>query len=244
MVAIAILTILSAITTIYFGTIRRNSRDAQRKAGAQTISSGITHMTVVAGTNFIKVTGQVCNLPDQINPANVPNSAANPGCVGASGRSYGKMNLKNATSSGYATNPGRQYTATTIGEALVGGGYLTKMPQDPLAQAGVFNNPNAPDYVLIRACTSGYQQVGSVGSLFGVWTPLENTPTSEESSNSDRYPGGKLAGPTGGSGTYIYDFAAQQTEWQLGAYYFKGFAVGNGITKVVASACSGEETAA
>jgi prepilin-type N-terminal cleavage/methylation domain-containing protein len=233
MVATAILVILASVTILFLGTTRRNSRDARRKADVQTISSGISQYTVIAGTTFIKVAGQQCNLPDEINPATVGTGA---GCVGASGRSYGKMNLKgdgvNVTSSGYATNPGRVYMTISIGKALLDAGYLTSMPQDPLAKVSDTTNPNAPDYVLIRACAvTGEQQVGTRGTVFAVWTSLENGPTDQEKANSDHYPGGRLAGPTG-AGTYVYDFAAQQSEWLSGAYYVNGFGVGNGITKV------------
>jgi hypothetical protein len=169
----------------------------------------------------------------------VPSAASNPGCVGASGRSYGKINLKNATSSGYATNPGRAYVAHSIGDALLAGGYLTHVPQDPFSQGSAnLTNPNAADYVLIRACiATGVQQVGSRGTVFAVWTALENDPTSQEQANAVRYPGGREAGPTNLAATYVYDFAAQQTEWQSGAFYFKGFAVGNGVTKVAGLPC-------
>lgn len=237
MVALSVLVILASVTAIYFGSTRRNSRDARRKADVQTITSAVSQYTVVSGTTFIHASGLTCTLPDEKNPANVPNFATNPGCVGASGRGYGKMNLKNATSSGYATNAGRAYAPMSIGESLVNDRYLTKMPQDPNAGSNSFTDPDAPDYVLIRACiVSGIQEVGTRGTVFGVWTPLENVPTDQEEANSDRYPGGKLAGPVGGGGTYVFDFAAQQTEWQSGAFYFNGFAAGNGITKVVGAA--------
>lgn len=234
MVAIAILLILASLTVLALGSTRRNSRDSRRKADAQTIAAGMSQYTVVAGTTFVKLGSQTCVLPDEVNPATTPDPASNRGCVGASGRSYGKMNLSSATSSGYANNAGRTYLGS-IGQALKQGGYLTSMPQDPLAKTGVFTDPNAPDYILIRACIlTGEQQVGSRGTLFAVWTSLENGPSAQESSNSDRYPGGKDAGPTGGADPYVYDFAAQQTEWQAGAFYLNGFAAGNGVTKVVA----------
>jgi type II secretory pathway pseudopilin PulG len=241
MVAVAILIILTSITMLFLSATRRNSRDATRKADVQTISSAMSQYTVVAGNTFVRVSGQTCVLPDDSIPANAPNFTTNPGCVGASGRAYGKMNLRSTSTtavgnSGYATNPGRTYATTSINQALQGAGYLNTIPHDPVAKVSDATNPSASDYVLIRACANtGQQSVGVTGAVFGVWTALENLPTDQEKGNSDRYPGGKSAGPVTGAGTYIYDFAAQQTEWNAGSFYINGFAVGNGITKTVSS---------
>jgi hypothetical protein len=217
-----------------------HSRDARRRHDVSVIVGGVTQYESTRGTTFIRYNGLACSLPSEDNAA-LPGTG--PGCVGASGRAYGKMNLKAATNSapGYASNPPRTYaTDHTIGEALLQGGFLTNMPQDPNAKANVFNDPNAPDYVLIRACIiTGHQQVGTRGTVFGVWAPLEGSTTADEDSNNDRYPGGKKAGPetdpnnTNGD-PYIYDFAAQWNEWATGAYYLHGVAGGNGVTKVTA----------
>lgn len=244
MVAVGVLGILTSVVVVAFGQTRRNSRDAQRKADVQTLSSAHSQYLVASTTTFLKFGTLTCILPNEDNPSMAPDFNTNPGCVGASGRGYGKVSLVDATTSGYATNPGRQYGPRSIVAALQAGGYLNQIPREPLKTGDVTNDPNARDYVLIRACIStGQQQVGTKGSLFAFWTALENRPSSEEVDNSSKYPGGKDAGPLG-TGTYVYDFAAQATEWQSGMYYYGGYAAGNGATKVAVAdpACSSPTT--
>lgn len=242
MVATAIIAILASMTVLNLEQTRRNSRDARRRSDVQTIAAGVSQYTVAKGTTFVRYNNLDCTLASEVNPSV---QGIGDGCVGASGRSFGKMNLRSATTTGYPNaqqNAGRVYAAHSIGDALLLEGYLTYMPQDPLSQKSTaYTDPNARDYVLIRACiVTGEQQVGSKGTVFGIWSSLEGGPTAQEQSNNDRYPGGRNAGPgQQGGNAYVYDFAAQQAEWDAGYYYLKGVAVGNGVTKVVAQADCG-----
>lgn len=238
LVVIALIAILSAVATISFSITRRNSRDSRRKTDVQQLSAALTQYASAVGTTFIVDKKQTCALSSQTDPS-IPGIGA--GCVGASGRAYGKVNLISATSSGYptATNAGRTYAPVSIGTALLDEGYLSAVPRDPFAVSKTFDDPNDRDYVLIRACSvTGEQQVGNRGTVFAFWASLEGTPTTEQMANSDRYAGGRTAGlgPDANGNVYIYDFAAQQAEWNAGAYYLNGFAAGNSATKTVSAA--------
>jgi type II secretory pathway pseudopilin PulG len=234
MVAIATLALLATLTVISFAETRKSSRDSRRKADIQIISSGITQYGITRGSTFITMPDSSCTLPNQNNPATV---GVGSGCTGASGRSYGKMNLKLANTDGYSpAHQGRTYAQNTISEALLASGYLQSIPLDPLHNASALNDPNQRDYVVIRACmATGLQEVGTRGQLFAVWASLENNPTLEEVAIAARLPGGKNAGPGSvGGNVYIYDFATQAFEWLDGRYYNYGYALGNGVTKTVA----------
>jgi prepilin-type N-terminal cleavage/methylation domain-containing protein len=236
LVAISVLAILAAVITITFTNTRRNSRDARRKADVQTINSAVTQYQATNGTSF--VTFGACSIPSGMeqDPTVL---ATGVGCTGAGGRSYGKVNLKSATTDGYvATTEPRTYAAMSILEALVRGQYLTLAPRDPLASTATGTDPLARDYVLIRACiASGQQQVGSRGTALAVWAALEGAPTTDERVNSLKLPGGEFAGPEqpSGSPAYVYDFAAQNAEWLNGDFWLRGYAAGNSVTKVTSS---------
>ncbi|HSI20464.1 MAG TPA: type II secretion system protein [Verrucomicrobiae bacterium] len=233
LVAISILAILSSLVTIVFSSARRNSRDGRRKADVETITGAFSQYMAVSGTTHMTYPSATCTLPVDVNTAPIGSAAA--GCVGATGRSYGKLNLgSSVVSGGYATYPGRTYMSRTIGEALSARGLLTTVPKDPLRRSAT-NSVTEPDYVVIRGLTTTCtQDMTSRSDLVAVWTSLENTPTAEDVGASSKYVGGSASGQS----SYVYDFAAQQSDLTAGTYTTKGFAAGNGVNKAVSSGVS------
>ncbi len=251
LVAIGIIVILTSVGIASFTSSRVNARNGRRKSDVQTVLSAMTQYVNTRGSTFIQdadpITHAVkdCIVPDATDTTQVVDNSAG-GCVGALGRSYGKINLTSATTDGYGgqstkIHPGRLYASTSISTALKDGGYLDTVARDPLSVNQSTTDPNLRDYVLIRACRNGGQQsVGKNGSIFAIWTSLENAPSAAETSIANQLPGGSAV-EQANIANYQFDYAAMQSEFQAGLYSTLGYAVGNGGSAALADSldCAG-----
>lgn len=244
-VAVAVIALLAVVVTLSLDLVRKQSRDSRRKADVQTLTNAIEQFTVYKGTSFIKYRGQNCTPPPNTQnevETGLLGQATGSGCVGANGLSFGKMNVAgNAGTDGYGPYEGRTYREHSIMDALVEDGFLTSRPIDPLAKPTVITDPAQRDYVLIRGCKSGWQNVGVTGSYIGVWTSLERGLEPVDAENARKFPGGRNAGPIS-KPNYVFDFGATQQEYNQNAFYGRGFAVGSGATPVVSFATCADES--
>lgn len=232
LVAVTILAILTSLVVINISNVRRSSRDSRRKSDVQTVTTAINQYVLANGTSFIRYNRQGCTIPTvQTGEVRTLPTATGDGCVGANGLSFGKMNLINDDSGGYGPYTARQYQPHSIMESLKLSGVLANGAQDPQAGQNPITSASARDYVLIRACSTGWQNVGARGVLFAVWTSLESQATDIESANQKTFPGGTEAGPTGQTNPYVYDFGAPNSEYDSEAYTTHGYAAGSGLTK-------------
>ncbi len=211
--AVLLIAILVSVVVLNLGQTRRNARDGQRRADAKTLVGAVVAHQQARGTSFVTVPNQPCTVTAGSGPL------VGAGCVGANGRSFGKVNVINATSS-----TGERYAATSIISALRTAGFLGSDLRDPLARGATNTNMQLPDYVLVRAIQgSGDQAFGVSGEVLAVWTILESAPSQLERDTAAKYPGG-----TGVSGV-SYSFAvASSAELQS---YRSGYASANGVAK-------------
>jgi len=239
-----ILAIITSLVVTDFSTARRTARDSRRRDDVQTILNAMNQYYANNGTSLIENTDPktkakiACGVPSNTDPTQIVSPSA--GCVGALGRSYGKVSLEGSNinqviTTGYGSaatyqHAGRAYATGSVADGLVNGGYLNAVPRDPLSDNASKTDPNERDYVLIRACRNGGKQaIGTNGSLFSVWASLENAPSAAELDVASKLPGGSAVVPNGADGSvYQYDFAAMQSEFDTGFYSTYGYAVGNG----------------
>ena len=237
MVAVTILSIVTTLVIVNFTQSRRNSRDGVRKADVSAVEVAVQQYAIANGSTLIRypVNGRpgACTIGSATDPSTGWTGAAQQ-CVGAGGRAYGKINLKQVTGVsgdnlgvGGVTNH-RDYPTYSIVEALKDGGYFDVTPHDPSSPNGATTDPTQRDYSLIRACRkTGFQNVATGGDLFAVWAILENPLNQVEIENNRLLPGSSSAvDPTLTSGSlYQYDFAAGQSDEAL--YESAGYGVGN-----------------
>lgn len=216
MIAVAVIGIMASLVTLNLMQSRRNARDGIRKADAAAVLAAVDQFTQVNGNSLIKADVDGNGSPEScVTANNLPQDSANgTGCVGASGRSYGLINLKSATVKGSDNTP-RTYPATSIVEALNSGGFFNVTPRDPSNTDGVMldasgNLDGTPDYAMIRACANGSQYIQNRGQLFAIWVILERDITVVDQESLGRVPGYWSAAPAPvAPGTrYQYDFAA------------------------------------
>jgi prepilin-type N-terminal cleavage/methylation domain-containing protein len=245
--AITIIGIVGGIAYISLVQTQRSSRDARRRTDITTILASVSQYYSSNGTSFIQDidTTTKSKKPCAVASQTAEDPAVGTGCVGALGRAFGKISLRStSTSTGYNGFSKRAYADTSIGDALVHSGYMTAVPRDPAAGTVAVTNSTERDYVLIRACRNGgHQAIGANGSIFAVWASLENAPATNDLTRSSKYPGGSSVVPVDpNSGTvYLYDFAAEQSEFLAGYYSTYGYAVGNGGAQTLSDAanCAG-----
>jgi prepilin-type N-terminal cleavage/methylation domain-containing protein len=238
-IAVAMVAILGSLVTINFTQSRRNARDGVRKADAPAILTAVSQYVQANGTSLIRSKDTASN---NLLPCNTsPTPANGTGCVGADGKSFGKINAKNiADTAGDvglvgSTATRRVYPATSIAEALLQGGYFDVKPIDPLSKNAPVNDIATRDYVLIRACPNGEQHLGARGQLFAVWTLVENRLTTSDLESIKKLPG-KSVELTGPPRTYVYDFAAGVAD----NLAFRSSAYGVGNAGAVGSISSAE----
>jgi prepilin-type N-terminal cleavage/methylation domain-containing protein len=237
LITISIMAILAALAIVDVSRTQRTSRDSRRKSDVQALSAAVTQYVATSGTSFIRYNKQVCSVPTIPTPetyAITITVATGTGCVGAEGRSYGKMNLvyPGTTAGGYGAYSQRTYASDhTMMDALIAGGFLNNHPHDPLTPEGSQTLPVERDYLLIRACSSGWQNFTKTGALFAVWAALEEPASSSDVANTAVLAGGSKAGPISLPG-YVYDFAATQAEFDAGSFQGLGYAQGNEPTKI------------
>ena len=250
-VAVAILAVISSLVAINITTSRRAARDGLRKADAPALLTAVNQYVLANGSSFIA-------YPDSNNKPGTcvvdPSIATNPSisaignyCVGASGRSYGLVNVAAAsgttvtlTGVGVPSGTQRTYTGHSIVEALRAGGYLNVSPKDPQNKTGTIGYGDAgtvPDYALIRACPNGRQHVAKQGQLFAVWVVLENAPSSTDIATLGRVVGYKDATPDAGG----YDFAAGST--LQAKFESNGYGTSNGASRPQDTSMAGVCTA-
>ena len=256
--AVVILGLITSLVVANFTAARRTSRDGTRRNDVQVILGAMNQYFATNGTSLIENTDPTtkakiaCGIPNNSDPTVIVNPST--GCVGALGRSYGKISLKSTDftkplTDGYGSaatyqHSGRTYSTISIADALVNGGFLATVPRDPLSTNTSLNDPTARDYVLIRACRNGGKQaIGANGSLFTIWAALEAQPSAAESSVAGKLPGGSGVVPNAADGSvYQYDFAAMQADFNNGLYSTNGYAVGNGGASSYSDAldCAGD----
>lgn len=237
-VAVAVVSILATMTVVNLSISRRTARDGTRKADASSVLAAVNQYVSANGTSLIAYPAAggtspgTCTITDPTNP---DQPAVGASCVGASGRAYGKINLKSATTTGVvgSVTGSRVYPDHSIAEALRAGGYFNVQPADPYNKSsdGSITDPTVRDYVLIRACPNGRQHIGKHGNLYAVWVALEGSVNTTDAENTSHLPGASTAAP---DANYVYDFAAGPDQ---SLYQTNGFAVGNGAaTKSVGDA--------
>lgn len=234
LVAIAIMAILATLAVYDFSHTQRNARDGRRKGDVSAIAASLTQYTSVTGSSFIRYNKQTCNVPPIADPESFSadvQPATGDGCTGASGRSFGKMNLISADTDGYGPYTKRTYPSRSMMEALNKGGFLATASVDPSTPNGFHTDPTMRDYVLVRACSSGWENVGVGGSIFAVWTSLENVPSDQDIANAAVLAGGSKAGPVSQGSSYVFDFGSEQSEYTAGFFTAQGYAYGSATTK-------------
>jgi prepilin-type N-terminal cleavage/methylation domain-containing protein len=245
MISISIIVILAAMIITNFSAAQRNARDGRRKSDVQTYVSAISNYKIAYGNTFIIDLPNINN--NIIVPANTNTLTLSPasgtGVTGADGLSFGKMNLqKNSIGDGgsetvnyYANNSSvtYQYTNTSIAKALMDDGFIANIARDPLNSTSSDNNSPTttnqvvPDYLLVRCCLPGTQSYDHNGSLFAVWTQLENSPSATNRKNTHNYCGGVNALNNGQSS--YYNFGANFDD----GFNSNNFAEGNGFPTTV-----------
>jgi prepilin-type N-terminal cleavage/methylation domain-containing protein len=228
-IVMAIVSVISSLVIVNITLSKKTARDTVRKADAAAILASVGQYAQANGTSFIRYNALGCSGTG----ADPSTAYTGTGCVGASGRAYGLVNVAgNATLTGVgtpSTTNNRVYTGHTIVEALNIAGYLNASPKDPLNKVGTLTGANGAgtvwDYALIRACPNGRQHVSARGQLYAVWVMLENTPTGTSVENLNRIPGWATATPDNGG----YDFAAGPTEQTL--FTTKSYGVSNGSSR-------------
>lgn len=246
-VAVAIVGILASLVTINFSQSRKNARDGIRKTDAPAILTAVSQFTIANGSSLIAMHGADTRPLSCTIPNNDPDVlATGQGCVGASGRGYGKINAKGITD-GAAQAIGRGGSGTrvypengSIVDALVSGGYFDTKPVDPLSKNSNPDDIAVRDYVLIRACPNGEQHIGARGQLFAVWTLVENRLTTSDKESIKKLPGFPSVK---GSNTYLYDFAAGPN-LSTGNTAFDTTAFGVGNASAVGAITSAENACA
>lgn len=230
-VAVAIVSILATLVTINLTESKRTARDGNRKTDISTILGAVSQYATTNGSSLITYpdTTKTCSTAGK-SGTNATQSYSGDGCVGASGRAYGKVNLYRATTAQDMPggNAGRSYGASySIIDALKQGGYFSADPKDPFNKDGRTTDPTTKDYVLIRACPNGQQHVGTGGQLYAVWTYLERGLTKTEDETRKLIPGDLSAIKDPASWGNHYDFAAG-TEYS--SYKDRGYAISNGVS--------------
>jgi prepilin-type N-terminal cleavage/methylation domain-containing protein len=260
-VAISVISILAILFYSNYQGSLRTTRDANRKSSATSLSQAIGLYSTTNGTSFIQkaaATGEKdpCVIPTgRQDDASV--QALGIGCVGASGRAYGKANLKSVTVAGAQSGAtqSRQYAGVSIVEALQSHKLLNTAVTDPQNAANSAPNAAQKDFVVIRACPlpNGVQKtlqyVGSTGgSVVAVWTRLEGNVSSIERNNRTRFPGDFRAKPVGV--TWDYDLAVNSLQ-EYNEFQTNGFAVSNNALILseddqqsgpIAQSCTSENT--
>lgn len=225
MIAVSIMGILAALAVINFSESRKAARDSRRKSDVRVYVDAINAYRLAKSTFMVSTPDTPC----QANGASEsdPTQPYSGGCTGASGRSFGKLNLREAIETvDILGGPSlvKTYANTTIAQGLKDNGYLATIATDP-SNSEDDNIPGKKDYVLIRCCGDGTQSFTKGGSLFAVWAQLEKDPLISETDNTDRYCGGKSAyrDPNSPNKPSYYDFAAS-----FDGGTSKVFSVGNG----------------
>jgi|GEM_PF-5236750 len=229
-VATTIIGMIAVLVSINLVASQRNTRDTRRIADASALLTSVTQYVQANGTSFITYPDsnknpQACTFTSATDPSE---AAGGLGCVGASGRSYGLVNMASntITGAGGGSNTTRVYAAHSIVQALQAGGYLNVTPQDPSNKVGTLTNSNDAantirDYDLIRACPDGEQHVASRGQLYAVWVMLENKPSVTQTANLARVVGSLTAAPldaNGNPGGYDFASGSYQTTFQNNGY--------------------------
>jgi prepilin-type N-terminal cleavage/methylation domain-containing protein len=237
-IAVAIISIVSSLVVINVTNSRKSARNTIRKADISAILASVTQYSLANGSTFISYPDSTkkpgaCTVASTTNPSEPADNTTY--CVGASGRSYGLVNVAansgttlNLDGVGVANATTRTYTQHSIIEALKAGGYLNIDAKDPLNRTGKIGNTDAgvtADYALIRACPNGRQHVAKRGQLFAVWTVLESTLSTSDLENLNRVVGYKDATPDAGG----YDFAAGAA--LQAKFESNGFGVSNGASR-------------
>lgn len=215
MIAVLLIAILASVVVLNLGETRKKARDGQRRADAKTLVGAVVAHRQLKGTTFVTVPNQSCVV------SSGSGLLTGAGCVGANGRSFGKVNVVTATASS-----GERYAGTSIISALRSAGVLGTDLRDPLARGTSNTDMQLPDYVLIRANQGvGDQSFGTSGEVVAVWTVLETAPAQTERDTIVKYAGG-----TGVSGV-TYSFAVASSAEQ--SRYQGSYASANGIAKPV-----------
>ena len=221
-VATAIVGILATLVTVSYSEYTVRSRDSRRKEDVHTLLAAVVQYGNVRGTTLMANSATVaCTIPT--GAQSLPSTpATGASCVGASGRSFGKMNLINNAVTPNPDGPSAQgstkytYKSSSIVDALVTAGFLGGPVLEPSRQTkGKSNNISEADYVLIRACPSGQQHVGSRGSVVAVWALLQAGIEANQSERDTlaKIPGYPLQTTIPGAAqneAYKYEFAANQ----------------------------------
>lgn len=210
LVAISIISILAVLTTVNLLETRKSARDSRRKLDARTYTDALNAYKTVHGTFLISLPNNPCTSGGAADDR--PDQNYSGGCVGASGRSFGKINLRSATESQLlpgGSTLSKTYADVSIAEGLQQNGYLATAAKDP-TNSEEETVSGKSDYVLVRCCSDGTQSFTKGGAMVGVWTRLEKDPLTTDADNTDRYCGGKRAyiNPENPNLPAYYDFAA------------------------------------
>jgi len=231
LVSISVLAILAVLLSVNYSKTQSQARDTTRKADVAVIGSAVNQFATTTGNSFIRmpISGtpgqyQDCKLPsDAGTPPQpvmiLPPVATDPGCVGASGRAFGKVNVKGVQLANAVTGQERTYGSHSIVEALVAANFLNSAPKDPRNNVGVLDTVDKaklPDYVLIRSCpipsgvNRNLQYVGDRGgAIYSVWAQLENTPVPADVANRAKSAGSFT---TDNDGVWSWDMAVFNLE--------------------------------
>ena len=254
LVIIAIIGLLAIAAGVNFDITQRNARDSRRKQDVTAISHAVGLYVVANGNAAIKDTsnGKDCNLAGLANTQDINTPPTHPtanGCVGSNGRGYGLVNasigtppivtlINNTSDTGTRSY---QNNGTSISGALHNLGFLANIATDPKTKDAKDAGKGNADYILLRGCNDGRQNVSSGGSLYAVWTRLEGSASPADTNNSSAAIGGSkavllvttlLGSPYTVGSPYAYDFASNHP----GTYY--NYAAGAAVSTAYLGSCS------
>jgi len=236
LIAIAVIGLLAASGTVSYQRSQQASRDSRRKQDVTTYSQAVAAYLAAHGNAAIQDSkAGACNLADTtaVDPEDPSKAASGSGCAGASGRGYGLVNAATGTATGITgsgiSSANRSYASVSISAALHDLGYLATPATDPRTKDASDASGGNADYILLRCCNDGRQNVSDGGIAYAVWTHLEGAINSNDTSNTANACGGssaagKAAAASGISG-YAYDFASGSVG--TSANYAAGAAVGS-----------------
>jgi type II secretory pathway pseudopilin PulG len=228
LVAFSMLAILSSLVIVNYSVSRQRARDGRRKTDVRAYLSGLENFRLTHANYFVtdsEVGNCVVPVAEMQTDVDITTLNTQPGCVGAGGRAYGKMNAMGETVSGYTptsygyTFAAHTYPAVSIAEALKKGGYMANVAIDPKAAV------DQRDYHLVRCCVNGKQSVADSGQYVAVWAKLEQAPSAQENDNTERYCGGITNSPPNPP-NYQFDFGGGQSRAEAFAGGY-AYALGN-----------------
>jgi prepilin-type N-terminal cleavage/methylation domain-containing protein len=192
-ISAAVLAILATLLMINLSSSRIQARNARRQGDIETYTTAINQYNLFKGNAFITAPGGACAL----SGSGADTVATGADCTGASGLSFGKMNIHSLNGQVVSVtgfnNQVRVYANTSIADALKAQGLITTSATDPSNTNSAGTDATQPDYVFIRCCVeSAKQNLSKSGTAFAIWAKLETIPTAVQKANTDRYCGSRF----------------------------------------------------